>query len=79
MQATNTNKEHTMTASQAASKVRNAFKRVGVDPRGQVSVRSNDYETEIEVNLRFASDDQREVVEGVINDIPETDFNWNCY
>jgi hypothetical protein len=79
MQATNTHKEHTMTASQAASKVRAAFKKAGCDPRGQVSVRRSDYEVEIEVSLRWASDDARDAIEDVINAIPENGFGWNCY
>jgi len=66
-----------MTASQAASKVRNAIKKTGTNPKGLVSVRNTDFTTELEIDLRYLSEDDRDNVCLVIDEIEESDFSFN--
>lgn len=66
-----------MTASQAAQKVRNAFKKQGINPKGAVRVRSNDYYTEVQVDTRGIYGGDLEAIEDAINEIPTGDFDFN--
>jgi len=66
-----------MKASQAAAKIRATIKKSGINPKGMVRVISNDYMTEIEVNLRGVYGEPREDIEDEINSLPYGFFDFN--
>jgi hypothetical protein len=61
-----------MKASQAAAKIRTAIKKTGINPNGMVRVVSNDYITEIEIDLRGVYGEEREDIDDEINKLPYT-------
>jgi len=66
-----------MKMQRAAAVVRGALKKAGENPKGRVSCRSNDYVSELSVDLRGIRGEALERVEAAINEMPPGDWTWN--
>lgn len=66
-----------MTAATAARQVRQAIKRLGHNPKGRVRVLHTDYTTEIEVDLRGLTQEERDSVEDQMPD--SRCFSWDVF
>jgi hypothetical protein len=66
-----------MTINQAAAKVRAILKKHGVNPKGNVSVKNNDYISELHVDLRYLYGEQLDAIEAEIESIEDDgNFCW---
>ena len=66
-----------MNAAAEAREIRKALKKIGIDPKGMVRVRSNDYITEIEIDARFMSEMEQDDLMMELNDLDlEWPINW---
>ena len=65
-----------MKASLAAQRVRQIIRRTGNDPKGLVWINSNDYITELHVDLQYLPHDDVEKIEQGMRHIPDGNFTW---
>ncbi len=65
-----------MRAADAAKIVRTAIRQTGSNPKGMVRVRSNDYITELHIDIRSLRNAAACYVEEAIQRIPNGDFTW---